>query len=113
MTSWSEVSTPAELSIASVSIRAAGQRVGDAPALSDAEIGALADHLSPDFVAVDAQRVIGAVTDFRVALVGRLDKGADAAEPQQVNRRGKEFADQFGWRQAVGLDSEQAASSAD
>jgi hypothetical protein len=45
LTSWSEVSTPAELSIASVLI-AAAQRVLDAAALGEAEIGALADHLA-------------------------------------------------------------------
>ena len=64
---------------------AALQRVGDAAALRHAEIGALADHLGADRLAVDAQRVVGAVADLGMALAARLDKGADAAEQQQVD----------------------------
>ena len=62
------------------------ERVGDAAALGDAEIGALADDLGADLVAVDAQRVVGAVADLGVALARGLDVGADAAEPQQIDR---------------------------
>ena len=45
LTSWSEVSTPAELSMASVLMRPPAERVFDAAELGDAEIGALADDL--------------------------------------------------------------------
>ena len=87
LTSWSEVSTPAELSMASVLMRPPVERVLDAAALGDAEIGALADHLARAARAVDAQRVVGAVADVGVALVAGLHVGADAAEPEQIDRR--------------------------
>ena len=48
---------------------AAAERVFDAAALGDAEIGALADDFCADLVAVDAQRVVGAVADLGMALV--------------------------------------------
>ena len=91
---------------------AAGQRIGDAAALGDAEIGALADDFGADFIAVDAQRVVGPVAGFGVAFVRRLDVSADAAEPQQVDRGCEHFADQLGRSQPVGLDAEKRASSA-
>ena len=46
LTSWSEVSTPAELSIASVLMRPPVQRGLDAPALREAEVAAFGDHLA-------------------------------------------------------------------
>ena len=68
LTSWSEVSTPAELSIASVLMRHAGERGLDAAALGEAEVAALADHLAAQLGAVDADRVVGAVADVGVRL---------------------------------------------
>ena len=44
LTSWSEVSTPAELSMKSVLMQAAGQRVLDPGLLGEPEVAALADH---------------------------------------------------------------------
>ena len=87
LTSWSEVSTPAELSMASVLMRPPLQRVLDAAALREAEVGALADHLAAQLAAVDAHRVVGAVADLGVALAARLHVGADAAEVEQLDRR--------------------------
>ena len=46
-TSWSEVSTPAELSMASVLIRPPAGANSMRPGLGEAEVGALADHLDP------------------------------------------------------------------
>ena len=46
LTSWSEQLTPATLSIASVLIMPAGQRVLDPPALGAAEVAAFADDLA-------------------------------------------------------------------
>ena len=43
LTSWSEQSTPAELSMASVLIAAAAERELDPAALGEAEVAALAD----------------------------------------------------------------------
>ena len=68
LTSWSEVSTPAELSMASVYRRTPAERRLDAAALGAAQVAALADHLAAQFAAVDAQRVVGAVADLRVGL---------------------------------------------
>ena len=91
---------------------AAGERVSDAPALGHAEIGAFADYFRADFVAVDAQRIVGAVADRGMALVRPLDEGADAAEPQQIDGCGQQFADQLGRGQLVRRDGEERASSA-
>ena len=46
LTSWSEVSTPALLSMASVLIAHAGERRLDAAELARAEVAALADDLA-------------------------------------------------------------------
>ncbi len=70
----------------------------DAPALGDAEIGALADHLGANVRAGDADGVVGAVAGLRVGLARRADIGADAAEPEQVDRRLEDGAHQFGRR---------------
>ena len=71
LTSWSEQSTPAELSIASVLIRPPASAYSMRPELGQAEIAALADHLAAQLAAVDAQRVVGAVADLGVALAAR------------------------------------------
>jgi hypothetical protein len=73
LTSWSEVSTPAELSMASVLILppAAGPELRelDAAGLGHAQVGALADHLHPQVGAVDAHGVVGLVAGVGLALV--------------------------------------------
>jgi hypothetical protein len=69
LTSWSEVSTPAELSMASVLMRPPLRRIFDAAALGDAQIGAFADHLGAQIAAIDADGVIGAVAHFGMGLV--------------------------------------------
>ena len=87
LTSWSEVSTPAELSMKSVLSSTPCCARLDAALLGEAEIAALAHDLAAQFVAVDAQRIVGAVADIGVGFRGGLDVGADAAVPQQVDRR--------------------------
>ena len=87
---------------------AAGERIGDAAALGHPEIGALAHHLCPDLAAVDTQRVVGAVADFGMPLLRRLYKSADAAEPEEIDRRAEQFADQLGGGEPIGLDPEKA-----
>jgi hypothetical protein len=69
LTSWSEVSTPAELSMASVLMRPPLQRELDAAALRHAEIGALRRSRGAQLRGVDADGVVGAVADIGVALV--------------------------------------------
>ena len=90
-TSWSEVSTPALLSIASVLMQPAAQRVLDAAQLGEAEVAALGDRLRQRRSrAVDAQRVVRLVADVGVALGVRLHVGADAAVVEQVDRRAQD-----------------------
>ena len=66
------------------------ERVLDAAALGEAEVAALADHPAAQLGAVDAQAVVGPVADVGVGLGRRLDVGADAAVPQQVDGRAKD-----------------------
>ena len=68
-TSWSEQSTPAELSIASMKIRPPRERVRDPGALREAEVPALADDAAAQLLGVDADGVVRLVADVRVALV--------------------------------------------
>ena len=70
LTSWSEQSTPAELSMKSVLIRPlAGER--DARALGQAEVAALADHPAAQLLGVDPDRVVGAIEGVGMALARR------------------------------------------
>ena len=87
LTSWSEVSTPAELSMASVLIRPPPRGEGDAAGLGEAQVGPLAHDLDPQLVGVDPQGVGALVADLGVGLGGRLHIGADAAEIEQFGRR--------------------------
>ena len=108
LTSWSEVSTPAELSMASVLIRPPVRRERDAAGLGQAEIGALADHLDAQLGAVDADGVVGLVADLGVGLGRRLHIGADAAEVEQLGRRLEDgAASASAGRHGVSVTSEQ------
>ena len=68
----------------------------DPAQLGATEVAALADHLDPQRVPVDADGVVGAVADLGVGLGGRLDVGADAAVPQQVDRSQQDRVDELG-----------------
>ncbi len=81
LTSLSEQSTPAELSMKSVLIRPPCVANSIRPGLVDRQVGALADDLGADVLGIDPKRVVGRVADLRVGLVAGLDVGADAAEP--------------------------------
>ena len=70
-TSWSEVSTPAELSMKSVLIRPPSRGVLDPAELGEAQVAALADALGPQVAAVDPDRVVGLVAGVGVGLVAR------------------------------------------
>ncbi len=71
--------------------------------LGHAQVTALAHHLAAQFVAVDAQRVVGLVAHIGVAFAAGLDVSADTAVPQQVHRRLEQGVQQFGRGQFVGL----------
>ena len=66
LTSLSEQSTPAELSMKSVLMRPPCVREFDAPGLGDGEVGAFADDLGANFVGAGAKRVVGRVADVRL-----------------------------------------------
>ena len=69
LTSLSEQSTPAELSMKSVLIRPPCVANSMRPAWLIAKVGALADHLGAHVAGIDAQRVVGRIADLRVGLV--------------------------------------------
>ena len=57
----------------------------DPAGLGDGEVGALADRLDAQLGGVDPDRVVAGIADLGMALAARLDVGADAAEPEQVD----------------------------
>jgi hypothetical protein len=71
LTSWSEVSTPAELSMASVLIRTAVQRPRCGRA-GTAEVAALADHLAAQLPAVDPEASLARSPTVGVVSVAAL-----------------------------------------
>ena len=109
LTSWSEQSTPAELSIASVLMRPPAGRVLDAAALREAEVAALADDAGAQLAAVHADRVVVAVADLGVRLAGGLHERADAAVPEQVDRRAQDRPHELVRVERLGVDAERRA----
>ena len=101
LTSWSEVLTPAELSMKSVLMRPPRCSELDAGALRHAEVGAFADHFRAHLGSRDAQGIVGAVADIGVRLGRGAQVGADAAEPEQIGLAFQDGADQLvgasGW----------------
>ena len=83
----------------SVLIRPSRCGVLDPPELGEPEVAALADTLRAQVAAVDPDRVVGLVAGLGVGLLGRLHVGADAAVPQQVDRRLEDRLHQLGGRQ--------------
>ena len=106
LTSWSEVSTPAELSMKSVLIRPPSSLAPPAsppyrtysirPAWVRPRLPPSPTHRARSCGAVDPDRVVGLVADVGVGLVLALDVGADAAVPEQVDRRLQDRLHQLG-----------------
>ena len=95
LTSWSEQSTPRRV-VDRVRVDApAVERVLDAAALGEPEVAALADDAAAQLVAVDADARRSAVAGLGVRLLECLHVGADAAVPQQVDRRAEDRLDQL------------------
>ena len=67
LTSWSEVSTPALLSIASVLMRPPASAYSTRPSLREAEVAAFGDDRAAQLAPVDAHRVVRLVADVGVA----------------------------------------------
>ena len=98
LTSWSEVSTPALLSMASVLTRTPASAASMRPSWLAPRLPPSPTTLQRRSPAVDADGVVGAVADLGVGLGGGLDVGADAAVPQQVDRREEDRLHQVGGR---------------
>lgn len=81
LTSWSDVSTPAELSMKSGVDPSPCAGVFDASPLRPSKIAALARHRGPHLGPVDAHRVVGLVPDIGMGLTARLHIRPDAAVP--------------------------------
>ena len=77
---------------------AAGLGVLDPAALGEPEVAALADAPGAHLAAVDPDRVVGLVAGVGMGLVGGLHVGADAAVPEQVDRRLQDRLHQLGRR---------------
>ena len=93
LTSWSEVSTPAELSMKSVLIRPPPSAYSIRAALGEAEVAALADDPGPQlgWRRPGPRRWTGR-RRRRCDSVRGLDVGADAAVPEQVDRARRRIA---------------------
>ena len=96
LTSWSEASTPAELSMASVLTRMPASAASTRPSWVRPEVAALADD--PDAQLRPSTRIASLALSPTWALDSRrrLDVGADAAVPQQVDRRLEDRGDELG-----------------
>ena len=92
-----------------VGVDPARPRERDPRALGQAEIAALGDDPAAQLLGVDPYRVVGAIESIGVALGGGLDVGADAAVPEQLDRRQQNRPDQLVRRELLGLDVERAA----
>ena len=86
---------------------AAAAREGDPGALREAEVAALADDAAAQLLGVDPDGVVRAVADLGVPFVLRLHVGADAAVPEQVDRRAEQRVDQL-----VGVSDSSSTPSA-
>jgi hypothetical protein len=101
LTSWSEQSTPAELSMKSALMRP--------PRAGEAEVAALPHDARAELAGVHADRVARPVVRVGVGLGGRLHDRADAAVPQQVDRRAQNRLDHLGRGHALLVGAERGA----
>ena len=107
LTSWSEQSTPAELSIASVLMNPPASANSTRPICVRPRF--LPDHAATQIAGVDTHGVVCLVAYVGVALVARLDVGADPPVPDEVDRRDEDRADQLGRRQGLSDDAQAVA----
>jgi hypothetical protein len=92
---------------------AAGQRELDTAGLGRAQVAAFGYDLAAQFVAVDADVVVGAVLHLGVGLGRGLDVGADAAVVEQVDRRQQDAVHQLFRRSEVSSMSSAARTCGD
>ena len=87
----------------------AGRGERDAAGLRHAEIGPLPDRGRAQLLGIDAQPVVDRIADIDVILARRLHIGADAAEPDQIDRRLEDRRDQRGGLELGCLDTQRGA----
>ena len=87
----------------------AGERVFHPSPLREAEVATFADDFGLQLHAVDADGVVGAITDLRVRLEARLHVGADAAVPQKIHGHLQGRLDDLGRRRRAGFDTQHSA----
>ena len=109
LTSWSEQSTPAELSMKSVLIRPPLSANATRPFWVQPRLPPSPTTRQRRLLAVDADRVVEPVLRLGLGLARGLDVGADAAVPEQVDRRLEDGVHQLVGRQALGLDAQHRA----
>ena len=95
-TSTSEVFTPAELSMASVLRRTPARAASMRPRWVRPRLAPSPTTLARSSRPGDADGVVGPVAGLLVGLGGGADIGADAAEPEQVDRRLQDRLHQLG-----------------
>ena len=108
-TSLSEQSTPALLSMKSVLMRPPCSANSMRPAWVMPRFAPSPMTFARSSSRVGAQRVVGRIADVGLALRRRLDVGADAAEPEQVDRRLEDRVDQRRRVERLGVDAERLA----
>ena len=96
LTSWSDMSTPPELSTASVLMQAAASpSTRSAPSGCSPRLPPSATTRARSSGAVHAHAVVGAVADLGVGFGRRLHVGADAAVVEEIDLGGQDPADHF------------------
>ena len=71
----------------------------DPAQLGEAQIASFAHHPAAQVAAVHAQGVVGAIADIGIGFAAAFHVSADAAVPQQVDRRLQDGRHQFAGRQ--------------
>ena len=79
----------------------------DTAQLRHTQVTALTYYAAAQITAINAQGIVGLVAYIGVRLTATFDVGADAAIPDQVDRRFEQLMNQLGRRQLLGLDVEQ------
>ena len=111
LTSWSEVATPAELSIASVLMRPPLSAYSIRPRCVKPRLPPSPTTLQRRSRSVHPHRIVGAIADLGVRFRGGFHIGADAAVVEQIDRRLEDRADQLVRRELIGFDPQHALAS--
>ena len=109
LTSWSEQSTPAELSIASVLMRPPADAYSMRPSWVRPRLPPSPTTRARSSRPSTRIGVVVAIADLGMRLVGGLDERADAAVPEQVDGRAQDRAHELVRIERLGLDAQGGA----